>query len=545
MFKLVVAILALGVSARHYFQEHPKQEHIVYPHQIHPHCYDAPKQVHPYQANPHCFRDYSNNNNNNKQPLIYDPSHFAPLDPPTPSPAARHCDVVVVGGGGGGANTAVFLKDKGKDVCLIEKSDHLGGACNTIYVPGDVPLDWIDIGVAAYINTTWCNANGFGQFMIDMVAYVSRFVPIIPFPAIGTPPSFYAEPIQQIGVLPYPPLNFTPADAAQLGNDLNALYPFLSNSTWPDVIPAELIQSYQSYFNTQVGIRRFTPMLVNFVLTGGFGPIADLPAVYPLRELPIYLRATNEGGILFTPFEGCQALYNGIAAYLQPTGSPTQNVYYNSTITKITRPGVSSPGVSTVHFTSNGQSQLIIANKVIIAIPQTLFNLNLIGMDLNAEEVAAFNRVIINPGFFALELQGVLPYPAVDMMNFSNVVGYQEPTYPTIATLYPGFASIGAPVLAGLATGNITYNQMLAIVQANITQMKTMSPAPLDLTLLQMIQHTDYFPHFPQSALATSPWKRIYDLQGKRNTFWLGALPTFADTTLIVDYAYRIVNQNF
>src|SRR3954454_9164712 len=82
----------------------------------------------------------------------------------------HHYDVAVIGGGGAGANTAEFIKRNGYKVVVVEKTGLLGGHCNTVNKSGVM----VDLGVVAYMNTTYINSIGFGNFTLDMEAHVRK-----------------------------------------------------------------------------------------------------------------------------------------------------------------------------------------------------------------------------------------------------------------------------------------------------------------------------------------------------------------------------------
>jgi len=190
-----------------------------------------------------------------------------------------------------------------------------------------------------------------------------------------------------------------------------------------------------------------------------------------------------------------------------------------------------------------GEYRTLHADKVIIAISPTIGNLHF--LSLNAAETAAFTPVQVHPGFYSVELQSNnTEFFGASMQNFNNTANFDAPNYPTLTLIYPA-AHPGSFVGHARANSSLdTIETIVATIQTNLEQLRE-APNPVDVALVRVSPHTGYFPHFPVDELAYSPYRPIYDLQGLRNTFYVGALFPYPDTTLITDHGKRLVDEHF
>lgn len=453
----------------------------------------------------------------------------------------RHCDVVIIGGGSSGSHSAIFLQDNGYDVCIIEKTYRLGGHCDTIYT--NTTPDWTDIGVQIFRNTSWNNANGFGTYNLDMATYISRFTPIISLPAIGTTTGQSADLNHGIGL--NPGITFSATDLRTLATTLNAMYPFLDDVRYPhgypDNIPTELTQSFKHYVDTHPFIQPFTDYFMQTVITGAVGSVNKAPALYALKELsPAFIMLSVEPNVAFVMIEGCQAVYNGIEAELTNITFP--HLYFNATITDVDRPGGSA--VSTVTFTIDGVEHEVFGDKIIVAIEPTLDNLS--PFDLDHDEFELFRYVKVNSGFFDALFSVDTGIPFTYFQNYANTHNFKEPSYPSMLSISSGFA----PGYAGGAIfsedPDFTVAAATAVLEADIVKLDLLPNPITNVTLLEVRKHYGYMGQFTGSVLRShDPYKKLRLLQGHLNTYYVGALTAFADTSYIAEYAYDLVNYHF
>jgi hypothetical protein len=451
----------------------------------------------------------------------------------------KHCDIAIIGGGSSGSHFAMFAMDKNYSVCVFEMTHRLGGHCDTQEIPG-FP-DWIDIGVAFYRNSSHVNYLGLGNYSLDMASYISRYTTIIPFPAFNG--ASWDEDIENGDGLSFvPPL--TPEyqqNVLDFVQEIHANYPFLEDSTYPPNMPEELTISIEEFFDANYyNITRFERQFMQSMFSSAMSPLDKIPMIYAFKQLsPSIMLSSIEGNLFFGMFGGCKSVYDSIMARLQNTTQ--QSLFLNATITKVTRPEVNSNGVSTVHFKlNNGRHQKITADKIVIAIPQFIENLEF--LDLDDQEKAVFEKVEYSQGYFALQLEkhDNTTFSTILNRNFNNTEHYFEPSFPAVTFQFPGSSKFYTSF--GVSIDDISDEEMRDIIENNLLQ-QSLLPNPVNMSLVKMIRHI-YFPHFNGTTLRDyNPYEDLKNLQNRRNCFFVGQLPTYPDSTWVANYCYELVRD--
>lgn len=466
----------------------------------------------------------------------------------------QRCDVGIIGGGAAGSAAAVFLKDRNKTVCLFERDSTLGGHCDTFNItgaPAGAPY-WHDLGVSVYTNTTFMNASGFGQWKLGTDKYFARFLPasaIVPIDfsdSTASTPVFPAD-LQHGLPLPNPPP--TPAEQAAIGAAVTRLativatrYPWLSQAGfYPDPIPAELLGTFSAFIRDNDLTPLEGTLFAQLLFNGGMGSFDKLTALYALQNLHLGIIALfqpTKGGIVIQG--GCGRLYDAIRAYL---GS---SVYLNSQVIVAARPlqGASGPITIVVRNVSDPRDvDTFQVGSLIVAIPQTIENLVKIGLDF--EEYSAFAAVDTRD-YFAIEFNVAGPLAANGSFQVANRDVVNANTLPTPPTLLSVQRDLPYGPANGWASSDnyITDAAMLAVVNDRLSKMPASYLTSVSVT--RFIRHV-FQPHFPVSALAASPnpYNTIASLQGRRNTYYIGALMSFAETAKVLETTYRLIDQRF
>ena len=462
----------------------------------------------------------------------------------TESDTIPHCNVVIIGGGSSGSHSAMFVMDNNLTVCVFEETEKLGGHCDTQYFNTTGFPNWIDIGVAIYKNTTWNNVHGYGNFTLDMATYISRWTTIIPYPAFSTP-SFDQDLKGDTGLtfVPAPSPEYVAA-VEEFSAQVNALYPWLETGEYPNTMPDELAMPFRDYLDANIlNITRFTRQFMMSMTSGAMSPISEVPTLYAFEQLlPSFMLTNSQGGLLFGMLGGCQTVYDSIQDRLESTLPSHRSLYLNSKVTKIVRPSASSSDPILVKFKIDGLKKKVTADKLIIAIPQFLDNLDF--LDLSNKEEAAFEPVKYFPGYFAVQLrmETNTTIPLVLNRDFSNTANYFETDFPDITlTRFTGAAEPFYATFA-VATDDISNHDMKEVIKASLVKQANL-PNPVNMTFVKMIRHI-YWPHFDSDTLKYSkPYRALNRLQGDDDTYYVGALLTYADTTLIANHAYKIVQK--
>jgi hypothetical protein len=466
------------------------------------------------------------------------------------NPRVHNCEVGVIGGPNGGANnggavSAVFAKDNGYDVCLLEKLGRIEGGCYTSRHPEvPPPFNWIDIMEIVYLNTTKINEFGLANYSLNMEAFAARFASIIPFPALGVQPKFIMDLDNNTGVEPGPAPTFDEEDIYEFTQILQTMYPFLTGTTYPDNLYtdyADILVPLKDYLSTHNFTDKFASFLTYSAFTGGLN-ISEVPALYVFWEITTYLYASIMPGFLFTPFGGCQALYDGMFPYLQ--NSTEQRVFFNTDVLSVKRPAADhSDGKTVIHFTMNGEYNVMIVDKLIVAATPTLENLETF-MDLNNDERNAFRQVKVHQGYYGFELQTDFNLP-VSVFNLSNTENYGEPTYPGTDNIYPGFVPGFLAGIGSSAEPNTPFYMMVEAFESDVEKMANL-PNPFNATLLLVVQNVNWFPHFVQSDFNSTynPYTKINNQQGKRNTLYVNPLLPYSDGSTVANSGFVLVNEH-
>jgi hypothetical protein len=436
---------------------------------------------------------------------IYDPVRTASASP-------THCDVAVVGGGSGGANTAVFLKDLGYNVCLFEQTALLGGHCNTFTIPDAPPgaPNWIDLGVQIFGNTTWQNEHGFVVCELASDKHLQRFLPPNSLIAVdyttSTIPSYAVDLKHGLGPLD---TTLTPAQQLAIEEAYEVFYGILSQYPWldqagefPDPLPAALLVPFSEFITTNNLEALSSNLFAELLFDGGQGSYDELTTLYALLGLRrgnlALLQPTKSG---LSVIGGCGAFYAGVTEYL---GS---SVYLNATVELALRPvelGQFEIGQTSSLFVriNNARTlQQFTVGSIVLAMPPTLGNIAPFLPDLT--ELAAFFDVQTR-SYFALEFDVAGPAATAGSFRIVNLDVTQPSTLPSPPAILDFSRVLPYGPSAGWSSSDdyISVNQMIDVINA---QLKGMPPAVLNsVSLTRVIQHV-FQPFFPVSALTVSP----------------------------------------
>jgi hypothetical protein len=463
-------------------------------------------------------------------------------------------DVCILGSGASGMSTAAFLKDNGYDVIVLEKENTIGGHCNTIYFSApDNTTAWIDIGVQLFYNTTSSNLAGLGPYLVNSVDFVQRFAgpySVIPvnFVSEPGPPNYAAnfETGQSFGYQPPTPPSPEYVAAFQRLVEIGYTYPWLELADFPDPLPPELLVPFSEYVVTNQ-LEPLADMLHELLYDGGLGPWSNLTTLYALLNLaPSIMRLLSTPGTGFVVNGGCAKIYDGIRTYLGEA-----NVLTNAQTIVAVRPTQENhPVILTgqIESSTNKLQPFVYAcQKLVVAFPPTSSALGF--MLLDQTESGLFSLVQTRPYFTgAVQVEGGLDH--VGAFSLTNV----DPTQTYDLPFLPSITSVSRDLPFGPAqipsVGNSTELSFQAMSQAVQSQLGNIananSPLFSSYSMITFLAHV-FQPHFPVGALAESPtpYTMLEQLQGHRNTYYIGAVKDFAQSTLLWEKSYRFVNDYF
>jgi len=455
-------------------------------------------------------------------------------------------DVCILGSGAAGMSAAAFLKDKDYNVIVFEKQSEIGGYCQTRFfdLPPFIPPgspNWIELGVIIFENSTTANANGNGNWALDTVAFANRF-------ATGYANGF-AIPIDLTGFgqmynvsltlgINYGPRNNTPTPEFQeaffrLYTYLQQ-YPWINNAEWPDPIPSELLVPFSQFIEDNNFQILGPSFFRNSIFSGGVFDYDNTPAIYALGSVtPAILGFTFIPNSMFTMFNGCSQIYQGINNYIG-------GVVTDAQIIRVKRKNNNIK----LDVIVDGVLKKYKCGKLIVAYPQLLEDIYY--LDLDRCEINVFKNAR-NFYYYSSEISVNGPLSVGQSFTIFNVNQNNTYGYPDL----PADILVGRnlPYGPGYSFGGsinpISQDSMYAIMQG---QLNNMPPDLLtNITITERAPHDKFLAHFTKESLLQSPniYTRLKNLQGHRNTYWLGTLRNYADSAILWDQSYKFVQEYF
>ncbi|KAK3986130.1 hypothetical protein QBC44DRAFT_297699 [Cladorrhinum sp. PSN332] len=443
-----------------------------------------------------------------------DRSDFAPAD-------TIERDVAVIGGGAAGSYAAVRIREYyRKSVVIVEKEGNLGGHVSTYQDPETGKTH--DYGVAMYFPYedaldffTWMNVNisltfpaggdnpkryadfSTGQELVNFTATEREqgLAAIRKFVDITTEKGY--DKMVQPGYANLPAGKDIPEDLLlPVGEfvkkyDIQAMLPFIYPSTGPGV-----------------GSRGDFNKLLTLTLMKAFPP--GWAKAY-LGEIPLY---AVDGGNQF--------LYNEIATLMR------RDVVFNSVVVESSR---ASGKIELVTQSPDGKKKLILAKKLLIAVPPT--RENLAPFDLDEAERVHFSKTKYGRSHTGLISHSKLP--EANIMNTPESA-IQSPISPFLQTPFVmGFTyvrALGADKVFQIAASGDNYTAFdgptaQAAVQTALEKLAEKGTIPdLGGEKLKVVAWSDNGPGgFGVSAedLRAGWMEDMYKLQGKRGTWYTGS----------------------
>lgn len=492
-------------------------------------------------------------------------------------------DVCVIGGGAAGMSAAVFLKDRGYNVLVLEIAPQVGGHCNTIRtssqalvspVTGDLLYPgYVDVGVVVYQDTKLANDSGKGLWSLNSKQFVERFVSTTPLD-FSSSSSATIDIDFKLGISVAAPTR-TPEEQQAYDASISAAigriyavtlqYPWLNTGKRPDPLPAFMLEVFTNFIRNYSLEVLIKPIFLGLLTGGGMGSLDRLLTYEALQVLaPITLDLFSIPNSGFSVPGGCQLLYDRMAQYLG-----VENVLLNSKIRLVSRrrsDGVTISGLqSSKGFTrfekgrplddeddddDDGERSVqfsYVCDKIIVGIYPLLSNLKKT-FDLSPEESTLFSQFEANY-YMAIAVNvssGSLSNSPFTIYNvdINNPPSFQS-QLPSLSTLTRNFPA--GPVAAYVNSDSevpLTYNQALKLATDGFA--KIPSTLLSGFNVVEVNYHL-YNPHFKRQALASRPSAdtRFANLQGKQNTYWVGAATRYDASSVVWNQAYELINSNF
>lgn len=177
---------------------------------------------------------------------------------------------------------------------------------------------------------------------------------------------------------------------------------------------------------------------------------------------------------------------------------------------------------------------------------------NLKGFDLNEIEVPIFNKFQGHSWYVGLVNKSGVP-DNVTLINF----GINNTKYFNIPVL-PGFYDIFATVVPGLhyflfggndSQPTFTQAQVETNLQDTLTRLRATGTIPGSseaadkFNIIDFSSHTPYEVYVSWDQIAKGFYKKLFALQGQRNTYWTGAAFVTHNSAAIWNYTDQLVTK--
>ncbi|KAK8092877.1 hypothetical protein PG999_014464 [Apiospora kogelbergensis] len=420
-------------------------------------------------------------------------------------------DVVVIGGGAAGAHAAVWLRDHGKTVALVEKKDTLGGHTAVYHDPATGTP--INVGVQAwmeykdtfdFVTRMGVSTNGSMHF----AALTSQYVDF----QTGRPVDGYVAPAD---AAKFAALQVY-LDACEKYEDM--LLPGFFKFPPPGQIPEDLLMPFGD-FVAKHNISAAVPQLWQSTVQG-VGDFMHVPTMYIMQASPApMVRALlGKGAAAVPPSGSLHELYERVADFLG------DDVQYSSQAVASTR--TEADGVSVVVQSSvdDGKNCTIHAKRLLIAIEPTAANMA--PFDLEPAESDVLNRL----GYTTV-YAGIVRHPALKVgTSYGNTL---PGAAPADYTVYPLPAQVGRfdylDMTSDMFSFTATIEDMVATGVANGS-----AQAPVEFPVFA--DHGMMHSRVSAEELRAGFIQRQLSLQGRRSTWYTGAAFTSAFSTVLWEY---------
>ena len=429
-------------------------------------------------------------------------------------------DVAIIGGGSSGTNAAVRLYDMNKTIALIEPKPVLGGHSETYVDPKTGGK--INIGVVLYTNTSYVREY-FSRLNVTLAPYDGLMGKSIPI-------DFRTG--QMVRDVAPKNVSARAAAIAEYSAQVNRYPQLLDGYYLSDFVQEDLLLPFGAFaqkYNLGPIVNEF------FEYDQGQGDILNTTTLYIIK----ILHSDFLEGLATTfiaPASGdISEIYRRAQVLL---GS---SVFANTTVAGVDR--TSSNSSVTLSLNTPTGAHTIKASKLLIAVPPVLSN---VGMwDLSSTErtlFSQFNGHTYNTG--VLRNTGI---PAnTTLLNTAVDMPYGLPHLPAPYSFY------GSPV-PGLV--NVKYggdqalppDQTQADILAALQRIGASGSVPVsaDAEFATFSSHTPFLLYAPVDAIRDGFYKKLYALQGQRNTWWTGAAWEAQDSSLLWRFNNRLLKQMF
>lgn len=425
-------------------------------------------------------------------------------------------DVCILGGGAAGIFSALKLRDRGFSVAVVERTERIGGHCETFRDPNTGVV--IDIGVRIFPNQPLV-VNTFRRYGLSLE----------PAPSGGE-----QAPLQVDFTTGQPVIPVT-STAAEFGQALVKYigiltneYPFITTNgiNLPDPVPAEILLPFRDFLEKR-GLLPGLARLFDFLQ--GFGPQLDITTLYALKNIDLNVSSGILKGFLRAQ-GGADLFYKGAENELG------NDIFKNANVLSVSRP---RKGPVQVFIDTPSGRQLILCDRLIVTFPPILQNMQ--RLDLSKREFDIFRR--FSPNFYwtsVAEISGLPPF-----QRFGNRSASLPFNLPQLPGLY-GVAPSSAPNIYNLIYGSGTFVSNRAVqrqIKRDVEQLSLVTGSSVTFNRFLLFKaHNPFALYVSPQDIQDGFYTRLNALQGQRNTFYLGAAFQTHSTLAVWSQAEELIN---
>ncbi|KAE8379735.1 hypothetical protein BDV26DRAFT_291048 [Aspergillus bertholletiae] len=425
-------------------------------------------------------------------------------------------DVCIIGGGAAGTYAAIRLRHMNQSVVVVEKENHLGGHVNTYNDP--VTKVAVDYGVLYYENQPLVQEY-FDHFHIAL-----EKVPVLG--QRSTP-----RRIDLRTGTPVSPATGDMSSALAAYSTQLLKYPYLETGfNLPNPVPPDLLLPFGEFVK-KYSLEGVVDIIASF--NQGVGDLLQQTTLYMLKYFNLNVIQGAMSGF-FVP-----SSHNNSELYGAAQNELGQDALLSSTVLQTYR-YEESELVYAVVQTPFGK-RLIRARKLIVAIPPRLGVLH--GIDLDESERELFEQFHNTCYYTALARIPGLPQ-GTQITNRANNTNYQLPPLPAIYVIN----TTREPKLFSILYGSkehMTEAKVKASMTRSVIQLRN---AGIPVEPPQFVGYSDHSPFLltlPADAIRNGFYRRLNDLQGYRNTYYMSATFNTHDSAQVWSFIDRLLETDF
>ena len=416
-------------------------------------------------------------------------------------------DVAVIGGGSTGTYSALRLRDSSKSVVVIEQQNRLGGHTETYIDPSSGESS--ELGVVVFHDLPLVR-NYFARFNISLSKSGSGSTNVL---------NYDLRTGKEVTVSAASPASALGKYAAELQK-----YPYVeSGFDLPDPVPADLILPFGE-FAKKYEVEDVVQLVFRFAQ--GLGDLLAQPTLYVFKNFGLDIIRNLSVGFLTTTKNDNSELYEKATEYL---GS---DVLLSSTVLATLRVG---DRVKVVVKTPEG-IKLILAKKLLLTIPPKLENLK--GFDLNVEELGLFGK-FKNAAYYNALLRNTGIPANTSIRNSAEGTPGNIPILPGLYYLNP----TAIPGVAAVKFGSDSPLPDSVVKREIVESIKRVAGPDSKPEFVVYKPHVPFEVTVSKQEIEKGFYRKLYGLQGKRDTWWTGAAFHTHDSSLLWEFTEKIVSR--